>query len=472
MRQFLEWALIVVVVGTALAFGGVTPLASSVMEIAVFGLLLAYVMNQIKLGKIDLPVPIWLFPCALFVAFQVVPLPEVLVRVLSPTRIASSTVALPGHSRLGWMAISVNAHDTLLAFTKLLAYLGAFVLATIVYSSRRKSKLVLTLVLLGCFEAAYGIVQYLLDYQKIFWYTKQAYTTEATGTYINHNHFAGALEMIIPLALARVFYALETRRSGGPWANRSHRKEKAAGAPVYAFAAILMGVAIVFSRSRMGVLALLTSFILLGLIGQLRSSSKRWTIVIVGIMVCLVTYGLWIGLGPVLERFEMLGSKLYFQQEGRVAIMRDGLRLLRDHVWVGTGLGTFGVAFHQYQTLLLDFSVEHAHNDYLEFATDMGLVGSGLLWIPIFVLWGLMLRAFFREPSRRSRSILLGCLGSTFAIFVHSVADFNLQIPANALILAVILGIGYRVACLETRGSEREAGQEVLRTRFERTKVI
>jgi O-antigen ligase len=458
-------------VGTALAFGGVTPLAYSVMEIAVFGLVLAYVMDQIRLGKIDLPVPIWVFPCALFVLFQVVPLPEGFVRVLSPARIGFSAVALPGYIGVGWLPISVNTHDTLVGFTKLLAYLGAFVLSTTVYSSRRKSNLVLALVILGCFEAAYGIVQYLLHYQKIFWYTKEAYTTEATGTYINHNHFAGALEMIIPFALAKVFYTLEAQRSGGPLANRSRQKGNGVEAPVYALAAILMGVAIIFSRSRMGILALLTSFILLGLIGQLRSSSKRWTVVIVAIMVSLVTYGLWIGLGPVLERFEMLGNKLYFQQEGRVAIMRDGLRLLRDHVWVGTGLGTFGVAFHRYQTFLLDFSVEHAHNDYLEFATDMGLVGSGLLWVPVLVLWGLMLRAFFREPSRHSRSILLGCMGSTFAIFVHSVADFNLQIPANALLFAVILGIGYRVARLETQGSERKAPKEVLRTRVARTKV-
>jgi hypothetical protein len=93
----------------------------------------------------------------------------------------------------------------------------------------------------------------------------------------------------------------------------------------------------------------------------------------------------------------------------------------------------------------------------LEFAADMGLLGMALLFLPIIYLFFKMLVSFLNDPRRYRPAVTLGCIGSTLGMLLHSATDFNLQIPANALIFAVVLGMGYKAACIERRG-ERQAG--------------
>jgi O-antigen ligase len=96
-------------------------------------------------------------------------------------------------------------------------------------------------------------------------------------------------------------------------------------------------------------------------------------------------------------------------------------------------------------------TVDHAHNDYLEFASETGLIGFVLLFVPIFYLLVRMIISFLRDHRRYRSAILLGCIGSTLALLTHSLTDFNLQVPANAMIFAAILGVGYKAACAEPR---------------------
>jgi O-antigen ligase len=100
--------------------------------------------------------------------------------------------------------------------------------------------------------------------------------------------------------------------------------------------------------------------------------------------------------------------------------------------------------------------VNHAHNDYLEFASDTGLLGVALLFLPILYLLAKMIISFLDDPRRYRRSITLGCIGSSLALLIHSMTDFNLQVPANALIFAVVLGIGYKATCVERQGNGRK----------------
>jgi O-antigen ligase len=109
---------------------------------------------------------------------------------------------------------------------------------------------------------------------------------------------------------------------------------------------------------------------------------------------------------------------------------------------MGTGLGTFAVAFRRYQTTSLDLLIDHAHNDYLEVTTDTGILGAGLLFIPIIGLLFKMILAYVEARNPYRRSVLLACIGGSAALLIHSAMDFNLQIPANALLFAVVLGLG------------------------------
>jgi O-antigen ligase len=352
-----------------------------------------------------------------------------------------------------WATLSVYPHQTLLVLLKFLACLAAFILAAEVFDSGRgKSTLVRALIILGCFEAAYGLVQYLTGWQKIFTFTKQYDVAEATGTYINRNHFAGLLELTLPFAFASAFYSfqrwLESRRAS--------RVESSFGlqSAFYLFLMVIMLVAVVFSRSRGGILATIFSIVLVALLAQLKARRKASMLGVLLLLVCAIGYGLWIGLDPVLIRFEEVRNPGFLQMEGRVSLWKDALRLARDYPLTGSGLGTFGIAFRRYQTSAVEFFVDHAHNDYLEFASETGLFGAALLFLPILFLFLKMIVSFLDDPRRYRRAVMLGCIGSTTALLVHSVTDFNLHIPANALIFALVLGVGYKAACIE-RGEER-----------------
>ena len=455
MNRLIEVTLALVVVGTTLAFGGVQTITFTIMEFVVFGLFLLLLLQQTRAGLIELPLPIWPILFVVLVASQLIPIPVAVLEKVSPARLADVAM-LPGTT---WAALSVYPRVTWLGLVKFLAFVAAFVLAAHVSDLRRnRSVLVRVLILLGLVEAGYGIVQYLTGWHKIFTYTKKYDLEEATGTFINRNHFAGHLELVFPFVLAAAFYAFER------WAGRHRalrgtaegdvRSSAAQQAVFYLFLLALIVVAMVFSRSRMGILVTLVTLVFMSVLAQVKVRRKGWLLGILGFLGVVGSYGLWIGLGPVLARFERITDPHYLTIEGRYAIWSDTVRLIRDFPVFGSGLGTFEVVYRQYQTTLVENAVDHAHNDYLEFTANTGLIGVALMFIPIFYLLVRMIFAFLEDSRGYRRSITLGCIGGTLALLLHSLTDFNLQISANALTFAVILGIGYRAAILDPRQKE------------------
>ena len=464
MNRVLELVLAVTMVGATLAFGGVQPLTYTLMEFALFLAVLLLLWKQTRQGEISIPLPLWPVLFALWALLQLVPLPSFVIGWISPARLLDPSLSGLAPGQWVWSTLSIYPHDTVVVLVKFLAYLGAFLLAACLYDSRkRRSTLLRILILLGCFEAVYGIVQYLTGWQKIFTYTKQFDLQEATGTYINRSHFAGLLELTLPFVVALLFYSF------GLWSEGRHVDMNTSpavrrGSPgsqllFYVFVLLIMVMAVLFSRSRMGILATLFSilFMFLAALVRLKVGRRAWMGGVFLFLFCVLAYAIWIGLGPVLARFEPAYESGYLQMEGRISIWRDALQLVRDYPLTGAGLGTFGLAFRHYQTTAVNFYVDHAHNDYLEFAADTGLLGVALLFLPIFYLCLRMIISFLTDPRRYRPAVTLGCIGSTLGMLIHSATDFNLQIPANALIFAVVLGIGYKAACVE-RGEEKPVG--------------
>jgi O-antigen ligase len=302
---------------------------------------------------------------------------------------------------------------------------------------------------LGMFEALYGLTQYLTGWQKIFGYEKKFDLEEATGTYINRNHYAGFLEMVLPFALALALYALakqqKTRSSAGALG------AYAGGAEFYKVVgrlaiAVLMFAALIFSRSRMGILAAAVSTLLmLGLFASGRSH-RRAGLAICGVFLAVTAaVAVWIGAGSVVERFEGVREETAGGDHSRISIWRDTVRLIGRHPWMGTGLGTFPIAFTAVQTTFLNEFVNHAHNDYLELASDVGVPVAAMVVAGFLLLLARAVRAFYSAERRFDRFVALGCTGSIAAILLHSLADFNLYIPANSLLLATISGLTLRL---------------------------
>jgi O-antigen ligase len=141
----------------------------------------------------------------------------------------------------------------------------------------------------------------------------------------------------------------------------------------------------------------------------------------------------------VISRFEIL-SHAGAMERDRLPVWGDTLRAVRDFKWIGTGLGTYESVFGRYQTNLLDYRYEHAHSDYLEFAMELGVPAALLLFGGLWALLAGAARAAVASNDREGRVLAAGCAGALFAILLHAITDFNLQIPANALLFCWIAG--------------------------------
>ena len=459
MNRAIEIGLTIIVVGTAVAYGGVEKLAYTLLEAGVFALLLGFLLVRARQGRARLFLPAWTAFFVLWVILQLLPMPESWVLALSPFRATDPRLTAGTSALHVWGILSIDAHSTGVELVKFLAYLAVFFLAASLFSSGKiRSILPRMLLWVGCGEAVYGIFQFLTGARKILNFTKIYDVGFPTGTYINRNHFAGLLELTAPFALAAAFYSFQR------WSEGRHEmsEESLRGSYFFQFLfflflTLLMILAGFLSGSRMGAFGLLFSTLFVALLAQFKTRRKAWLAGLFIFSVCIAGYALWIGINPLITRFIQMRNAPATEMEGRPAIWKDSLSLVRATPIVGTGLGTFTLGFRRFQTSQVDLLVDHAHNDYLEIASETGLVGVGLLFLPIIYLLYRMIVAFLADIRRYRRAIILGCIGSTFAILLHSVTDFNLEIPANALIFALILGIGYKAACIEPREENRLA---------------
>src|SRR5437016_6434364 len=374
MVRLLEVGLIVAVCVAVLAFGGTAPSLFAVTQVIILGLGLLFVVSGqfSRVTPIYIPIASPLFLVAL-VLLQVCPLPVSLAPWLGRVR-----DDLPGGSHF---TVSMAPYETVSHLLRLVTYLTVFFLTLVLCRDRNaKKRLVFALVSLGVFEALYGLIQYLTGWQQIFAYVKKYYLEEATGTYINRNHFAGFLEMILPFAMVlalRWTHLLSRNTSGGAGTFRKIvSRTELVSVVFWLFLGILISAALVLSRSRMGIISALVSLVaILALAGTSTVGPRARAAVAAVFFFGVLGLVVWIGSDPVMSRFETLGQEYNLSGQSRVSIWHDTLGLIRQHPFLGTGLGSFFVAYTSVQTAFLNLLVEHAHCDYLEVATELGLPG-------------------------------------------------------------------------------------------------
>lgn len=432
MTKFAQIALVVSAIAAALAFGGTERITFSIVQIVLFAATIALLLKP-EPAFARYARSIWIVPGVLLaiVLLQLLPL---------------------GSAREWDGALTASRHATMEYLFLLIAGTCAFYLTlTGAHNSKGRDRILKGLVVLGLFEAFYGLVQYLTGWQQIFTYVKKYYLEEATGTYINRNHYAGLLEMLIPLTLALALHYAGWLRVKSPEEESGMRRwlrdPQLHRAPFWLFVAVILFLALVFSKSRMGILSAIVSVLVMA--GLLLLRGKRSPL---GFVIPLTLLGVgismaaWIGPEPVLKRFTQMEMEYADSPTSRTAIWRDTLGLIRQHPLLGTGLGTFPIVYTQVQTAFLTQFVNSAHNDYLEYASDLGIPGAALLFGGI--LWLLVrLIAFSLRDTRDGyeKALALGCAGSIAALLMHSFTDFNLRVPANVLIFAIVLGLACSV---------------------------
>jgi len=159
-----------------------------------------------------------------------------------------------------------------------------------------------------------------------------------------------------------------------------------------------------------------------------------------GLVGLILSAALWIGVDAILARYATLLESDAALREGRMLVYRDSVAMIADNPW-GVGIDGYRDVFRQYQSFRPDLLFDHAHNDYLETAAEWGVVPAVAFWAFVIGVLVQAVRTFLRIQSPESRGVLLAASGAIFAILVHSLTDFNLQILSNAMLFCIFVGM-------------------------------
>jgi len=269
----------------------------------------------------------------------------------------------------------------------------------------------------GFLVSLFGVLQHLTFNGKLYWFREMEYGGIPFGPYVNRNHFAGFVELILPLSLVPLVLGRVRRER---W-------------PVVGLFAIIPIGALFLSASRGGIVSFGFELAVLALaIIQRRAKGKQLFAGATVLLLALMMVS-WLGVDQVLQRFSSFQS-LEVTAGKRASMRRDTWQIFLHHPFAGTGLSTLQIVYPPYESLYDGRIVNHTHNDYLEALAETGVLGG------LCCAW--FLGVLFRESLKRLRQLhnsfagalqlcgLVACVG----FLVHSLVDFNLHIPSNALL--------------------------------------
>lgn len=273
------------------------------------------------------------------------------------------------------------------------------------------------LLTLGFLVSVLGILQHFTFNGKLYWFRELRYGGVPFGPYVNRNHFAGLIELIVPTGLS--IFVL--------------RAEERDRMPLLTLLTLIPIGALFLSASRGGIVSVFVEVVLVMILAFLRHGGRDQ--LVASVIVLLLAGGLlaWLGVGPALDRFAKYRT-LEATEARRAELRRDTWRIFLEHPIVGTGLGTFESVFPRHETLYDGNVVEHAHDDYVEALAETGMIG-GILCMTFLVL--LFRQNWLRLVHANSSMALAFHIGGGVAccgMLVHSLVDFNLHIPSNALL--------------------------------------
>jgi len=452
-------AFIVLLVALPLPLGSNRTWAWSMMEVSSFLILAAWLVAHIR-NPFEIPQTfqtarapvIILFTWIVYTLLQAAPLPSGVVQSLSEASYNLAQYATDNQPTT-FSTLSVEKSATLAEFLKSCSYFSIFMLSMLLINSRdRLSLTAKALVFVGVAEALYGLMNTLSGIEYIWWFPKTAYRGDVTGTFINRNHMAGHLELVIPLAigllLARRNHPADERRSLKSiiYNLASLMLDKQGRLMVYT---LIMFSALFLTASRAGNASLFASLVAVVAIALLfrgkKSAEARYAPMI--ITMALIA-SVWLGLGKLPDRY----SKTQTQAQARLFAWQNTRVMIGDYTLTGSGAGTFQYLFPMYETGSLSQVYDHAHNDYLELLEEQGIIGFALAASAIVSIWITIAKAFIRRRDVYFRAMLFGSLAGTTSLLLHATVDFNFHIPANAAYFYVVMGMGLAAATIKRHG--------------------
>jgi O-antigen ligase len=208
------------------------------------------------------------------------------------------------------------------------------------------------------------------------------------------------------------------------------------------------------SASRGGIIGLVLEFALLAYLSRAHRIGRQQLLAVVAIALVAGNFIVWLGISRAIQHFEQL-THGGISRELRVSIYKDTWQIFLDHPWVGTGLGTLVAVYPRYASFYNGLTVDHAHNDYLELLADTGIAGGlcGLSFIGLFFWRGRV--GLQSAGGYFARAMIAGSLVACAGLLLHSLVDFNLHIPSNALIFLLLSCIATNNIAKETARPQR-----------------
>jgi O-antigen ligase len=340
---------------------------------------------------------------------------------------------------------TASTYSTRMELNLLVAYCIALFLAAQVFRTSDDWRTFIWFVMgFGFLVSIFGILQQLTFNGKLYWFREMRYGGIPFGPYVNRNHFAGFVELVFPVALV-------------PLVLGKVRKER--WIVVGIFGLLPIG-ALFLSASRGGVISFGVQLAVLIVMMILRRAGGKHALAGGLIVVLAFLLVSWLGVRQVLDRFSSLQS-LEVTTGKRASMRQDTWRIFLDHRWTGTGLGTIQAVFPAYETLYDGKVVNHSHNDYLEAMAETGIAGTACCLAFLGALFFVSLRQLLQIDKSFAAALHLSGLVACIGILVHSFVDFNLHIPANALLFFLMA----HLATSEIAPSSRENQHPSLRFR-------
>jgi O-antigen ligase len=289
-----------------------------------------------------------------------------------------------------------------------------------------------TLIFLAMADSFYAIYQFMTDSDKVWTFVKE-YPHRGSGTYICPNHLAGFLEMILPSALA--------------WTLVSRSKPLTKILLGYAGLVILAGIAVTVSRGSWASVAaaLVVFFVILAFHRSYRLPSALLLVVMVGAGLYFIPHT-----RTFKARLDEITANDRFNDSLRFELWAPAVELWKQDVWWGIGPAHFDYRFRSVRPQIVQREPDRVHNDYLNTLVDWGIMGAGLvgsalvlLGVGVLKTWRYVRASPNDLGSKNSNkfALVLGLSVGLLAILVHSVVDFNMQIPANAILAIALMAM-------------------------------
>lgn len=369
---------------------------------------------------------------------------------------------------------------TQLYLLRCLVYAGGMLLCLLAVHSRGAVRLLLGVLLLGgLLQAVVAAALYASGQTYAYFFDVLDPRSRASGTFINPDHLAGYLEITLAAGVGLMLALMQPGQRARNWAERLVALSSfvMSGKMLVRLALVLLVMALVLTRSRMGNGAFFIGIVLVGLLVALRSAQwRRPALWLVGSMlvVDVIVIGQWVGLDTVVNRlkgtaeatsstvatFGLAGNAPPPSEESliqRLSVPFSAMPLVAQKPLTGWGGGAFAHVFPAVKpdTVFAGFW-DHAHNDYVQVAVDMGLAGL-LLWVSmgamtVWRLWPLLAD----DQQRVDRGVAVAALLALVCIGMHSLVDFNLHIPANALNFTVLLTLVWLLPALPEEKRRRK----------------